>query len=34
MPMLASYEEIDSLSPVDVCFRQACQVYVLVDGVR
>jgi hypothetical protein len=29
MPMLASYEEIDSPSPVELCFRQACQFYVL-----
>jgi hypothetical protein len=29
MPMLASYEEIDSLSPVELRFRQACQFYVL-----
>jgi hypothetical protein len=31
MPMRASYEEIDSLSPVELCFRTACQFYVLVD---
>ena len=29
MPMLASYEEIDTLSPVELRFRQACQFYVL-----
>ena len=29
MPMLASYDEIDSLNPVELRFRQACQFYVL-----